>query len=99
MISTTVPFSPGFSPFSSSSTWSARRNGRVVKIRKVQNTLDNTLHAAKNATAPTAAKPVKAVHSTDACTPTRSSTASAVTVQMMKLDSRRMASSMGRGRV
>ncbi len=34
--------------------------------------LDSTLQAAKNATAPTAAKPVKAVHSTVADTPRRS---------------------------
>ncbi|MPM72998.1 hypothetical protein SDC9_119974 [bioreactor metagenome] len=54
----------------------ATRNGPTMKIRKAQNRLESTLQAAKNATAPTVAKPVKAVQSTEAETPRRSSTSS-----------------------
>src|SRR6218665_994880 len=52
------------------------RKGRTVKISSAQNRLDSTLQAAKNATAPTVAKPVKAAHSTAAEIPMRSSTSS-----------------------
>jgi hypothetical protein len=44
--------------------------------------LDSTLQAAKNATAPTVAKPVKAVHSTVAETPMRSSTSNSALAMM-----------------
>ncbi|MNT57216.1 hypothetical protein D3C72_1945720 [compost metagenome] len=43
----------------------------MVKISSVQKMLDSTLQAAKNATAPTAAKPVKAVHNTEGDAPSR----------------------------
>src|SRR5260221_8502967 len=45
-----------------------------MTMSRAQNRLDSTLQAAKKATAPTVAKPVKAVHSTVAETPRRSST-------------------------
>ena len=60
------------------------RNGRTVKMSSAQNRLDSTLHAAKNATAPTVAKPVKAVHSTVAETPRRSSTSSTALAMMVQ---------------
>ena len=55
---------------------SPTRNGPTVKISSAQNRFDSTLQAAKKATAPTVAKPVKADHSTVAETPRRSSTSS-----------------------
>ncbi|MNR53323.1 hypothetical protein D3C85_1733220 [compost metagenome] len=45
-----------------------------MKISTAQSKFDNTLHMAKKATAATATKPDKAVHSTVAETPRRSST-------------------------
>ncbi|MNE53548.1 hypothetical protein D3C76_1539330 [compost metagenome] len=50
------------------------RNGPTVKISTAQSRFDSTLHMAKNATAATATKPDKAVHSTVAETPRRSRT-------------------------
>src|SRR6218665_2263577 len=58
------------------------RWGRTVKISSGQNRLDSTLQAAKNATAPTVAKPVKAAHSTAAEIPMRSSTSSNALARM-----------------
>ena len=72
-MSMTRPRRPGLSPFSSTSMWSCTRKGRVVRISTLQKMLDSTLQAAKNATAATAVKPVKAVHSTLADTPSRPS--------------------------
>ena len=45
----------------------------MVRISTLQKMLDSTLQAAKNATAATAVKPVRAVHSTLADTPSRPS--------------------------
>ncbi|MNV49817.1 hypothetical protein D3C71_1417860 [compost metagenome] len=61
----------------------------MVKISSVQKMLDNTLHAAKNATAPTAANPVKAVQRTVAETPTMLSTISSTVKYTTKVNTRR----------
>ena len=53
-----------------------------MKISSAQKKLDSTLQAAKNATAPTAAKLENAVHNTVALTPMRSNTASTVAAMM-----------------
>ena len=63
---------------------SPTRNGPTVKIRNAQNRFDSTLQAAKKATAPTVAKPVKALHSTVADTPRRSSTSSTALATMVQ---------------
>ncbi len=76
LMSTTRPRIPGLSGLSMTSIWSYSRNGLVAKIRNEQKMLDRTLYAAKNATAPTAAKPVNALHNTRAETPSRSSASS-----------------------
>lgn len=79
--------------------WSCRRNGRVVMIRKVQKILDSTLHAAKNATAPTAANPVNAVHKVPLETPSTFSTVSTAVTEMTKLPTRRMPIIISAGRL
>ena len=88
-MSATCPLKPCFSPFSTNSIWSCRRNGRVTRIRNEQKMLVSTLHAAKNATAATVAKPVNAPHSTPADTPKRCSTASSAAMPIMKVATRR----------
>ena len=71
----------------------------MVKIRKVQKMLDSTLQAAKNATAPTAAKPVNAVHRMVGDTPSWSRMATSAALPITKLDSRRAAVSTCGGSV
>src|SRR5690606_41825 len=44
-MSITRPRRPALSPLSTSSMWSSRRNGRVIRISSAQNTLVSTLHS------------------------------------------------------
>ena len=53
-------------------------------MSRAQNRLDSTLQAAKNATAPTVANPVNAVHNTEAETPSRSSDNSSALAMMVQ---------------
>ena len=78
--------------------WSCKRNRRVLKISTAQKMLDSTLQAAKNATAPTAAKPVKAVHSTIPDTPIRSRISSSAAAAIRLADSRRRTTAISSGR-
>ena len=88
-MSVTRPPSPGLSPLSRISTWSYSRNGRVARISIVQKMFDSTLHAAKKATAATAAKPVNAVHSTVPETPSRCSTSRIAAAEIRNVSTRR----------
>ncbi|MOA46013.1 hypothetical protein D3C78_1684730 [compost metagenome] len=66
-------------------------------MSRAQNRLDSTLQAAKKATAPTVAKPVKAVHSTVAETPRRSRISSTVAAMISQRMTPRSGTSSSRG--